>query len=257
MRPKIWNLALQSDRFNAFDLLVDRTIHKLRNNVAQFDLLIDHLILVDSKHCQNHDNYFVFEDILCEILLYWSRDTWIPNNIDPPLSSLNDHTEKLNDEIYAPNNILPFWGMSLYAMPVCYLYSDSGYAYMTFRELYVRYFSKIIFISYFYKLHTVSNQSGSIFHLCILFENLLKQSDSQLYFHLSFNLGINPLDICFKWILYAFVGILEIDQVLLLWDRIVGFDNAALLSITAAALMTFRRDQLMAANDITQVKVSY
>jgi hypothetical protein len=85
----------------------------------------------------------------------------------------------------------------------------------------------------------------------------LKQSDSKLFFHISYNLGLNPLDIAFKWILYAFVGILEVDQVLLLWDRIVGFDNLSLLAITAAALMLFRRDMLLAATDSNQVQVIY
>jgi hypothetical protein len=133
-RSQIWDLCLQSDRFNKYSNTVDKVVHILRSRVAHFDLLIDHLILVDSKHCQNHENYFVFEEKLCEMLLYWSRDTWISQNL--PESSLNEMGADKNGS--ALNNVLPFWGISLYAMPVCYLHLDSGYSYMTFRELYVR-----------------------------------------------------------------------------------------------------------------------
>jgi Rab-GTPase-TBC domain len=250
VRHQVWDLALQSDRFNPFELLVSRTIPKLRAAVAHYDLLIDHLLQVDTKHCQNHDNFFVFEDVLREALLYWSRDPWIRKDISAPMFSKG--AEDI-ESASPPNGILPFWGLSLYAMPICYLHSDSGHVYMTFREMYKRY--KHYNLRYFYNLHSVTNQSGSLLDLCILFENLLKQSDAELFFHLSYNLGINPIDIAFKWILYAFVGILEVDQVLLMWDRIVGFDNPSLLAVTAAELVVFRRDMLLASNDSHQVKV--
>lgn len=100
-------------------------------------------------------------------------------------------------------------------------------------------------ISYFYRLHSVDNQKGSLLELCALFENLVKQKDSELFFYLAFDLDIQPLDIAFKWILYAFVGILDIDEVLLLWDRIIAYDNLSLLPLTAAALLLYRKDQIM------------
>jgi hypothetical protein len=42
-------------------------------------------------------------------------------------------------------------------------------------------------------------------------------------------------------------------QVLLLWDRIIGFDNLNVLPILAAALFAFRSDSLLAAEDAAEV----
>ena len=91
--------------------------------------------------------------------------------------------------------------------------------------------------------------------LCALFENLVKQKDSELFFYLAFDLDIQPLDIAFKWILYAFVGILDIDEILLLWDRIIAYDSLYLLSLTAAALLLYRKDQIMKCKTSEEVIV--
>jgi hypothetical protein len=48
-------------------------------------------------------------------------------------------------------------------------------------------------------------------------------------------------------LVFAFVGYLEIDQVLLLWDRVLGFDSLDVLAVAAVAILRFRRDALLAA----------
>ncbi len=97
--------------------------------------------------------------------------------------------------------------------------------------------------------------NGSILYLSALFENLLKQRDAQLYFYLVFELDIQPLDLAFKWILYAFVGIFEVDQILLLWDRIISYNSIDLLSLTAAALFYYQRDNLLKCQTSDEVHV--
>ncbi|KAJ3000747.1 hypothetical protein HDV02_003549 [Globomyces sp. JEL0801] len=228
LRPKIWNLLLQSEVIGCY-------------RSYKMDLIIDRMIQIDSKHAQNDDGYFIFEDLIKKIMMYWSRDNWITK----ALMKMNH--ELLAKDLYSEqgyNGIYPFWGISLYAMPVCYLHEDPGEAYILFRELYVR---------YFYKLHTPCNKNGGILQLCIQFENLVKETNSELYFHLSHTIEIQPLEIAFKWILYAFVGILDCEQVLLMWDRIIGYDCLGLLAVTAAALLTYRSDLLFMCKTPNQV----
>lgn len=43
--------------------------------VSRYDLLVDRLVQLDSKHAGNDDGYFVFEDNIREMLLLWTRDT--------------------------------------------------------------------------------------------------------------------------------------------------------------------------------------
>jgi hypothetical protein len=48
--------------------------------------------------------------------------------------------------------------------------------------------------------------------------------------------------------IHAFVRHLEVEQVLLLWDRVIGYDSVLPLAIAAAAIIAFRRDTLLAAS---------
>ncbi|RLN57897.1 hypothetical protein BBJ29_005860 [Phytophthora kernoviae] len=76
-----------------------------------------------------------------------------------------------------------------------------------------------------------------------LFEELIVRSSPTTVFHL-INIGIKPLDIAFPWIQSAFSGVLDIDQVLLLWDRVIGYDSLEIVAIFAAALFHFRANEL-------------
>ena len=51
---------------------------------------------------------------------------------------------------------------------------------------------------------------------------------------------VDPLRIAFNWIFYAFCGYLEIDQVLILWDRIIGYDTLEILPMLACSIFLFR-----------------
>lgn len=60
-------------------------------------------------------------------------------------------------------------------------------------------------------------------------------------------LGAQPVVRERDLLVFAFVGYLEIDQVLLLWDRVRGFDSLDVLAVAAVAILRFRRDALLAA----------
>lgn len=63
--------------------------------------------------------------------------------------------------------------------------------------------------------------------------------EPEVCYHLS-NLGIQPIKIAYPWIAHCFVGFLEVDQIYLLWDRILGFESLEILPIFAAAIFVFR-----------------
>ena len=80
--------------------------------------------------------------------------------------------------------------------------------------------------------------------LCKLFEDLLQESEPSLFFYL-IRFEVSPLTIGFPWIVSGFVGYLAVDQVLHVWDRIIGHDSLLILPILAAAIIAFRKQVIM------------
>lgn len=77
-------------------------------------------------------------------MLYWGRDPWVADQLrdrEGENGSVEDGCGGLaltTPSYCPPNGVLPFWGISCYAMPLCFVHADGDSAYMTFRELYVR-----------------------------------------------------------------------------------------------------------------------
>ncbi len=53
-------------------------------------------------------------------------------------------------------------------------------------------------------------------------------------------LGVPCASIALPWISRAFVGYLAVEEVLLLWDRVVGLDSLLPVALLAAAVLCFR-----------------
>ena len=240
VRPSLWALMIEKEILDDYEYHVKKTIHVIKKEIEKCEHILDRVLIMESKHCQNDDNYFVFEDLIRTVLLYWSRDVWIKDQLN-----LEDTKERSFFPL--PNGLFPVWGMGLYSMPLCYLYPDSSLVYMMFRVMYVK---------YFHRLHTLSDHPQGLLALCCSFEHMLKQADAKLFYYLSYELGISPIDVALKWIMFGFVGLLETEQVLLLWDRILGFDNLELLPLTAASLFLFKRDLLFTATSRKDVEVN-
>ena len=51
-----------------------------------------------------------------------------------------------------------------------------------------------------------------------------------------------------------FVEYLPVKEVLLLWDRVLGFDSLELLPLLAAAIFVFRKADLCAAQSMDEVE---
>ena len=58
--------------------------------------------------------------------------------------------------------------------------------------------------------------------------------------------GHSAAELALPWLTSAFVGALPPEQVLLLWDRIIGLDSLLPLAVFAAAAIVFRWGQAMA-----------
>ena len=68
--------------------------------------------------------------------------------------------------------------------------------------------------------------------------------EPEVCFHMN-QLGIQPLRTAFPWIFYAFVGQFEVDQIYLLWDRVIGFETLEILPILAAGIFVFRANLIL------------
>lgn len=243
LRKDLWKLILC---YEVDD--VDRLyFQQLKQYVIDYDMLVDSLITKDIKlTAANDDNYFVFEDVLCQALLVFSRDTSVLKHFDqssatPPKSYIRG---KLGVQdyavVYPPNGFIPFHGFSLYAAPLGFVCSHAPQLYYLFKQIYTR---------YFFRLHTMSSHPQGILSLCVLFENLLQAHEPALFYHLK-EVGAHPLRLAFNWLIYAFAGYLDTEQLLLLWDRIFAYDSMELLAVLAMAILSYRRANLLEVTNL-------
>ena len=88
--------------------------------------------------------------------------------------------------------------------------------------------------------------------------------EPEVCFHMN-QLGISPLKTAFHWMMFAFCGTLEVDQLFLLFDRILGFESLEILPIMAAGIFVFRANLILNCQnqeefdelfvDLSQIKV--
>uniref|UniRef100_A0A9J7Z8S7 TBC1 domain family, member 19 n=1 Tax=Cyprinus carpio carpio TaxID=630221 RepID=A0A9J7Z8S7_CYPCA len=247
LRAQLWSLIL-----NTTNDPEDITHYEqLKARVINHDLLVDNLIYKDVKlTASNDDYYFVFEDYLYQVLLCFSRDTAVLehfsyNSATPPKSCIqNSSGSEQCAMVYPPNGVIPFHGFSMYVAPLCFLYNEPSTLYRVFREMYIR---------YLFRLHSVSSHPSGIVSLCLQFERLLQTHLPQLFYHLR-EIGAQPLRIAFKWIVRAFSGYLSTDQLLLLWDRILGCDSLEIVAVLAAAVFAFRAENLMEVTSLASAE---
>jgi len=211
-----------------FFLLKDTIYYNyLMQCVLDHDLFTDTIYYKDVKTGPtNDDQLFVFEDLLYQTLLLFSRDTHILKCYEKHSVQLLKGTMKgmpPNDPkfqvIYPPNGFIPFESFSMLVAPICYVYSDPIFLYFMFRK---------IFMTHFVKLYIISSDPQSIVGLCALFETLLLSKDAQLFIHLK-KIDAQPLKIVFKWLVRAFSGYLASSQLLDLYDRMIAFNTLEIL----------------------------
>jgi hypothetical protein len=84
----------------------------------------------------------------------------------------------------------------------------------------------------------------------------MKQIDPEIYRHL-FIINSSPVKYAYKWLYSGFVNALKIDQWLLLWDRIIGYDDLSLLIIAAVSIFSHYKQKLLECNSDDQIQVRF
>ncbi|GBG25172.1 TBC1 domain family member 19 [Hondaea fermentalgiana] len=195
---------------------------------------------LDVELIRNNDNYFVFEDLLRDV---------VPSIFREHLTWLRAHARVAPRDTRALP-IVPYRGLALQAAPLAFVYKDQSEIVLCVREMYARYWCQ---------LNTIRNTpAGAIGlsllpNLCAQFESLIQERCSDVLQHmLAFD--IHPLEVAFPWLHLAFANALPVEQLLLLWDRIIGFDSLILLPVLAAAIFDYRRPVLLAARSTKHVR---
>eukprot|EP00048_Salpingoeca_helianthica_P003701 m.69758 g.69758 ORF g.69758 m.69758 type:complete len:526 (-) comp12848_c0_seq2:38-1615(-) len=234
LRADIWAAALcDQEDWEACASHYDR----LQEAVTRHELLIDKLLLIEIKNlCDYDDNYFVFYTTIRDIMLALTRDTRVAAacGVHRVRAATSGGEASVVD--YPPGGLIPFRGCAFYAAPICFLAADPPRAYELLRQMYTRYFSL---------LHTITSHTQGLPRLCRLFESLLHTHQPHLCRHLQ-AISCDHLAVVVPWLVQAFAGFLEPLQVMLLWDRIVGFDSLEPLAVLAAAIFAFRKQKLLA-----------
>lgn len=159
----------------------------LKTSVLDIDMIVDKLTLKDIQlTATNDDQYFVFEDVLYQVMLCFSRDREINGGIhtatssSPPPSAVTpsnapgNGTKSKPQYESPPSGVVPFHGICMFAAPFAYLYDNPVQLYFTFRAFYIR---------YCHRLTTINPHPQGIVSLCLLYEKLLQTHEPQLWSH--------------------------------------------------------------------------
>lgn len=141
------------------------------------------------------------------------------------------------------SGVQPFLGLAIYAAPLCYVFRDRAALYSAHKILWCRLWSK---------MNVISSDEGTLVHVCATFENLLMSSHPTLVLHMV-RIGVQPLLIAMPWLQFGFVGLLEVDQILHLWDRVIGYDDTCLLALVAVGVFLIRAENILATQAPAEV----
>jgi len=202
--------------------------------------VMENLHALDLVLIRNNDNYFVFEDLLQDImpLLFRNHHEWFKL-----YGAVLPKTRKCRYPV-------PFHGLALQVAPLAYLFSETKEIVLCSRELFARFWCQ---------LNTLQNTPVGSAELCLLpnlvaiFESLIQETCCDVLVHLV-SIGVNPIDVAFPWIHLGFANVLCVEEFLLLWDRVLGFGSSKglkLLPTLAAAIFSFRRRALLQCHSRT------
>lgn len=241
LRPRVWQLLLGADPASA-----DQSHYPLlQTAVSQVGLATDGAICLDAGAVIDDQQYFVFAEVVAEVVLAFSRD--------PLVLASARHSAAARFQCvpgdgggpipFPPSGQLPFSGLALLCCPLSYLFASAHEVFLCHRSLWCRYWCG---------LHAISTDQATVLPLLCLVNDLVRSRDPALAHHLA-QLDI-PAPKAVTDLLYsAFATALNVGQVLLLWDRIIGYDDVRLLAVCAAALLWYKREQLFEARTAEDV----
>lgn len=89
-----------------------------------------------------------------------------------------------------------------------------------------------------------------------LIESYSNMFTPHLKFHLTVNLKISLLKATLPWVISAFTNVITPDQLLLLWDRIIGYDSVEIFALLCVAILNWKHDLLMSCKTEDDVRVA-
>ncbi|CAM9396371.1 unnamed protein product [Ectocarpus fasciculatus] len=237
----------------------------LMSEVDRTELVTDELYGLDVQFISDDDKYFPFEETLHDVILAFSRDPWVLRHSEATLHDLvpiGEGAVGADDWAFLsgagaggccpPCGVQPFRGLVNYAAVLCFLFEEREAVYFTLRTMFARFWCR---------LNAVRSGPGMLLRLLKLFESLVQRHHPRLVRKL-LQLGVQPLQLAMPWIQFGFVTYLEADQaslqhapqrVLLLWDRLLGYDSLDLLSVLAASVLVFRAKLVLQVSDAAAV----
>ncbi|CAN0300407.1 unnamed protein product [Pylaiella littoralis] len=251
LRPAVWRAMLGLPK-----VLTQQEIEYFRglmSDVDRAELVTDELYSLDVQFISDDDKYFPFEETLHDVILAFSRDPWVLRHSEVTLHEFVPIAEGVagtsdsagfGGGVWCPPcGVQPFRGLVNYAAVLCFLFEEREAVYFALRAMFARYWCR---------LNAVRSGPGMLLRLLKLFETLVQRHHPQLVLKL-LQLGVQPLQLAMPWIQFGFVTYLEADQVLLLWDRLLGYDSLDLLSVLAASVLVFRANLVMQVSDASAV----
>jgi len=177
--------------------------------------------------------------MIYQVALCFSRDPYVYVQLNSKfgLKSSSRHVQFQiagHSNAYPPSGFIPFCGWSMYVAPLCYIHDKVEDIYFILRAMYLQYWCR---------LHRIGSHQQGIVSLSILFERLLQRQEPELWIH-CLNNNIQPLKLVLPWMAQAFSGFLVPEQLLYLWDLILGIDSLYVLPLLAAAILSLRRENL-------------
>lgn len=240
LRYRLWRIACGlTDKPSPVE---EQVFRRLRHDCDRMDLVTDELFMHDIQTVIDDPRFFVFEEEMKEVILSFSRDQYVRENavyeIHAPLMQMMG-SEFPEDTAAPPCGVQPYLGLATYFAPLCYIFQHRPSLYHVSRYLWCRLWCR---------LNVITADDGALLSLCRLFEMLLLRSAPKLFLHL-ISIGLQPIKVAFPWMQLAFVGLLEIEQLLHLWERLVGFMDINLLAIASVSIFLHRSEMLLRCNN--------
>jgi hypothetical protein len=149
---------------------------RLKDHVDRFELLSDELYTLDINLTNDDPRYFVFYELLDEVMMCFSRyvcartmnassagrrpvqlllllvhsDVWVyEHSAHPTYQPIPTKDEAMREALphFPLNGVHPPKGLTNFAAPIAYLFGSGEEMYFVFREMYMRYWVKLTAIS--------------------------------------------------------------------------------------------------------------
>ena len=246
-RREMWKAALGvevTERANAY-------FETLCGAVETSESLADYLVNCDVKALICNQHYFVFEETIRVVARAFLQDVAVPSKACIPIFPriLRQSHSGDSQGLYPPNGVVPFRGLAMYIAPLCLLHQSPADCYYTFRALYCRHFCRL------HSLHPGGMPAPSLPVLAKTFEDLAQYMEPEVCLHL-LNVGLPPLFLGLPWMVNAFADVFEPQDVLAIWDRVVGYDSLLPLAVVAVGILRFRRARILKADLPQDVKAA-